>query len=83
MGAFSGGSDGVGGSIELATEMKPGSTPCDAAGGTGGGSSGGGGGGGIGGGGGGLGALLAGGIGGAIGYLVGQNDNDDPASPGI
>ncbi len=53
----------------------------------GGGSSGGGGGGGIGGGGigggGGLGALLAGGLAGAAGYLAGQNNNNNPASPGL
>lgn len=33
------------------------------------------------GGGGGWGALLAGGIGGAVGYLAGENRNDDPSSP--
>ncbi|MBC7965737.1 MAG: hypothetical protein H7Z17_07395 [Fuerstia sp.] len=85
LGAFSGspgGGPGGGGApvVGYPTYTNPGGGGAPGGGGSGGGY--GGGGGGFGGGGG-LGALLAGGIGGAIGYLVGQNNNDDPASPGI
>lgn len=74
LGGASGTGDGAAPDCGLASNTNPGG---------GGGTGGGGGGGGAGAGAGGLGALLAGGIGGAIGYLAGDNNNDNPASPGI
>ncbi len=82
LGAFAGASGGGPGQI-AANAVPPVSAPNAMGGGTSGGGGGFGGGGGGFGGGGGLGALLAGGIGGAIGYLLGDNNNDPPASPGI
>lgn len=81
--AFAGASGGGPGQI-AANAVPPVSGPNAMGGGTFGSGGGFGGGGGGFGGGGGLGALLAGGIGGAIGYLIGDNNNNDlPASPGI
>ena len=84
-GSSSSGGFGVGGGVPGVVNSpvtNPGGGGGYSGGGGGGFSGGGGGGGGIGGGGG-LGALLAGGLAGAAGYLAGQNNNDNAASPGL